>query len=547
MNVENNGQHFDDEDVKLTAYALGEISDPKTKVRLESLLKEDEDKRADYEATLQLAAMIRESVDDDLPLAPGSLHNVVLAELGESAELPNEKSDDAISKALNSEVDSNGNKVSKSLKSNLQLRPAYSFRTQALAITLCLMVVCTFAIWRPWESKIGEHDNVAMGLGNASDRQADSRQESRVEELSDSDLLNFQEQGNESATGSRGSGELDEAKRFYYKDADVSNPSGIRTKQIGAGSEKLGLGKTDDSKAAWFSVDKATDGKKRDSIPHDGNVQSAQSSLAQSPLGQSSPAQTSNVPDFNSPNSKALNSKVPNSSKKNIAPAPLGDPGSQSFSGAPANRSSGSKKAAPPVDGLSSPLESKSGARPGGGMSEAELSGIGSRGVGGGSGGGGLGGGGGSADKKIDVLPNKVLEQQKFQRGLSNGRGRIGGMDSKKKGQFGVSPSKGINDSGSENSRTEKSRRAGKQVENGSGSGSGNMAPKSKSATNRSVNKASDPSDSARPIGGRIANATLPKTDSYSGKNGNPASDMGGKSGEERSGEERSGEGKIWQ
>ncbi len=87
MNVENNGQHFDDEDVNLTAYALGEISDPKTKVRLESLLKEDKGKRADYEATLQLAAMIRESVDDDLPLAPGSLHNVVLAELGESAEL----------------------------------------------------------------------------------------------------------------------------------------------------------------------------------------------------------------------------------------------------------------------------------------------------------------------------------------------------------------------------------------------------------------------------------------------------------------------------
>ncbi len=420
--------------------------------------------------------------------------------------MPNEKSDDAISKALTSEVDSNGNKVSKSLKSNFLRRPAYSFRTQALAITLCLTVVCTFAIWRPWESKTGEHDNVAMVLGNASDRQADSGQESRVEELSDSDLLNLQEQGNQSGAGSRGSGELDEAERFYDKDADVSNSLGIRTKRSGT-------------------------------ISHDGIVQSAQSS----------PAQTSNVPDFDSPNSKIPNSKIPNSkipnsSKKNIVPMSLGNPGSQDFSGAPANRSSGSKKAAQPADGLSSPLESESGASPGGGMSEAESSGIGSRGIGGGFGGGF--GGGGIADKEIDVLPNKVLEQQKFQRGSANGRERLGGMDLKKKGQFGVSPSNGMKESGSEDNQTAQNRRARKQVENGGGSGSGNMAPKSKSATNRSVNKASDPSDSEKPIGGRIANSTQqPQADSYSGKNGNPANDMGVKSGEEKFGNDGSVQG----
>ena len=73
-----------DDDVKLTALALGEISDPEEISRLNELLDRDEARKKEFESTTQLAGMIRDSVENDLPLAPGSLHDVVLAALSDS-------------------------------------------------------------------------------------------------------------------------------------------------------------------------------------------------------------------------------------------------------------------------------------------------------------------------------------------------------------------------------------------------------------------------------------------------------------------------------
>ena len=104
MNVENNGQPnrdgnqnedvrpVVDEDVNLTAFALGEISDPAEADRLKKLLEKDAAKRKEFETTVQLAGLIRDSVENDLPMAPGSIHDVVLAQLDSSSEGSNKHS-----------------------------------------------------------------------------------------------------------------------------------------------------------------------------------------------------------------------------------------------------------------------------------------------------------------------------------------------------------------------------------------------------------------------------------------------------------------------
>ncbi len=97
-----------------------------------------------------------------------------------------------------------------------------------------------------------------------------------------------------------------------------------------------------------------------------------------------------------------------------------------------------------------------------------------------------------------------------------------------------------MKDGAVEDNGKEKNRRARKQAENGAGSGAENMAPQSNSAAKRPLADALDLSDSVKPTGGRIANSTFPKADSYSGKNGNPASGLGLKSGEKRFDEEGS-------
>ena len=101
MNFEKNGQPQNDknrervddqnidqnaeDDVKLTALALGEISDPDEANRLKALIEQDDDRRKEYESTAHLASMIRDSVENDLPLAPGSIHDVVVAALSKRA------------------------------------------------------------------------------------------------------------------------------------------------------------------------------------------------------------------------------------------------------------------------------------------------------------------------------------------------------------------------------------------------------------------------------------------------------------------------------
>lgn len=552
MNVENNGQHVnDDDDVNLTAYALGEINDPKLKSRLELLLKEDESKRADYEATLQLAAMIRESVDDDLPLAPGSLHQVVLAELEESPSimsggladdgLLDGKADAPIASALNSEVKSNGKHVGRSSKSGSLPKPgslprtAYSYRVQAIAITLCLMVVCTFAIWRPWESKTGERVNVAVGHPDASDRQVDRSQESATDEMEAGDVVaseleqlgqnalrgssRFGRDGsqatdletnmttNRSGTNGRDSiefspaksanrsagrlveGSVDQVESFNYKQSNIDQSV---AGQPGAGqpSEKM-----ERKNGAYL-------------VPRVRKMQSAQNSPSQNSTSQNASGQS------NGSSGIVSGASLPGSIRRSSA---------MPDSKAPRGRKADSKRLADKVDG-DSPFSGGSASR---GMSEKKtggqkageqeaLDGSGGFGASGGGSGfaGGLGGGGGGLGASEENASKKFAER--------SDNSPLGGMKDKEL-----------------DGSVEKDRLARKQSKSISGIATGDegigIDPRRNAAANPSADELKL-RESTKPAGERLADPVQPKANSAQGNLGmskKPVSgvDSGGRGG----------------
>ncbi|MDG2467946.1 MAG: hypothetical protein P8M80_01585 [Pirellulaceae bacterium] len=136
MNVDKNGQQFDEDDASLTAFALGELEDPDEIARLQTLLKEDSVKRKEFEEIQQIGGLIRESVDSDLPMAPGSLHDIVLSELDSVGRT------DLVSSAANK---------------GPQTKRAWTRYRQvvSLSLSLSLLVGFSLAMWRPWEERRG--------------------------------------------------------------------------------------------------------------------------------------------------------------------------------------------------------------------------------------------------------------------------------------------------------------------------------------------------------------------------------------------------------
>lgn len=136
MNVDKNGQQFDEDDASLTAFALGELEDPDEIARLQTLLKEDSVKRKEFEEIRQIGGLIRESVDSDLPMAPGSLHDIVLSELDSVGRT------DLVSSAANK---------------GPQTKRAWTRYRQvvSLSLSLSLLVGFSLAMWRPWEERRG--------------------------------------------------------------------------------------------------------------------------------------------------------------------------------------------------------------------------------------------------------------------------------------------------------------------------------------------------------------------------------------------------------
>lgn len=206
MNVEDNGQpvHSDesknisaddkiqedqvisDKGAALTALALGELEDPSERKQLEQLLNTDEAQRREYESTARLASMIKDAVENDLPLAPGSLHDVVLTELNNRSGSDGlDSGSPETTRILN---------ASPQPKSDATTSGRYWFAQKpafAIAVSACLLVVCAM-IWRPWEERRGTPTNLAQAERNAAqgDDQSDSsRSLEDLEESRDSTLL----------------------------------------------------------------------------------------------------------------------------------------------------------------------------------------------------------------------------------------------------------------------------------------------------------------------------------------------------------------------
>ncbi|MEE2641834.1 MAG: hypothetical protein VX768_14500 [Planctomycetota bacterium] len=174
-----------EDDITLTALALGEVNDPGEIQRLEKLLETDDNRKREHESTRQLAALIRDSVENDLPLAPGSIHDVVLAELesnstktsnnGNCSDTGNNSNNGNSEADLGRSIDGAAQQdASVESDTGMHVQPArvpvwpQQAKIMASATALSLLVVCTLAIWKPWEERQGVPERVAAFDGEAS-------------------------------------------------------------------------------------------------------------------------------------------------------------------------------------------------------------------------------------------------------------------------------------------------------------------------------------------------------------------------------------------
>lgn len=222
MNVENNGQHKrndgnpDDanpnpEDVKLTAMALGEIRDAAETARLKKVLEEDETRRREFLETAHLASMIRESVESDLPLAPGSLHDLVLANLEDSRSssdrAKSERSPDARSTVSNQHPDEPHQDESGAIE-RMTVRPGSiepapgnwwrNKRTLTGFVTAMCVVILASIAYVQYQGRIGNPTNVARN--ERTDRDRSIRNSESADMLTDKSAQEFA--GNADRAGS---------------------------------------------------------------------------------------------------------------------------------------------------------------------------------------------------------------------------------------------------------------------------------------------------------------------------------------------------------
>ncbi|MEC9093934.1 MAG: von Willebrand factor type A domain-containing protein, partial [Planctomycetota bacterium] len=147
----NNEQDDSSEDaVKLTAHALGEITDPEEVSRLEKLLESNEACHKEFQSTMQLGSFIRDHVESDLPLSPASLHDAVAAELSNGSLPPQQKIARETPESPTPTKQSPGKVTTRS-----QGHRWLNQRVFSAVTTLSLLLVCVIVIqqnWSNWDS-----------------------------------------------------------------------------------------------------------------------------------------------------------------------------------------------------------------------------------------------------------------------------------------------------------------------------------------------------------------------------------------------------------